>query len=131
MTVFFGLPVELLEAHRIFGVPVPSDTENYRYKSECLSAHLQTFGLDLFHTDRGQYIIGYEFEGVGVGAGEDHKSFVSCRKFLAQLSEMTHNFNVAIKLAKADLSVVNLYPMEYETYAVHYPEPFIIEGGEA
>ena len=130
MTVFFGLPVELNEAHRIFGVPVQIVTWDYQ-ASDALRDHLKSFGVNLFHTDKGQYIIGYEFKGLNMWAGEDYKSFVSCRKFLAQLSEMTHNFNVAMKLANADLSVVNLYPMECDTYTVHYPEPFIIEGEEA
>lgn len=54
MTVFFGLPVELNEAHRIFGIPVQIVTWDYQ-ASDALRDHLKSLGVNLFHTDKGQY----------------------------------------------------------------------------
>ena len=124
MTVYFGIPVEKEEAHRIFGISVP--TEENVYKAPFLNNYLSSFELKLYYTDKGQFIIGFILENLNPGGGEDGKSFVSFEKFIAQLCEVNQKFKEAMKLAKADLSAVNIYPMESETYIVNHPEPVII-----
>lgn len=55
MTVYFGIPVEKEEAHRIFGISVPTEENVYK------APYLSSFELKLYYTDKGQFIIGFIF----------------------------------------------------------------------
>jgi len=128
MPLVFGIPVEMNEAMRIFGLPY--DPKIYHENYNILSAHLKQYDVNLFCTDKGQYIFGYLIDGLDMWAGKLHKNFVQYHLLIAKFQELAVKFRVAMKMLNADLREVKLYPMECKCYTVNYPEPVIIEIDE-
>ena len=137
--LFFGIPVTLEEAYRIFGVDIEMIKEEIVLKHKCnlgmyhtIQAHLNDYmyaylgkkavKLNVISTDKGQYVIGYRIE-------EDilpWNRFKNVDDFIALLIDLKELFYEEMGECNADLSVVTLEIMEGESEVVHNPMPYII-----
>lgn len=132
MTVFFGIPVKLDEAMRIFGLPCNVDECNNLDKNIILRlrGHLEQCGVYFFQLYNGQFIFGYVIGGLDVCAGRDRESFVPYYQMMTKLHELAKQFHTAMRLLKADLREVFVYSDSEEGigYSVKNPEPMVFEG---
>jgi len=141
--LFFGIPVTLEEAYRIFGVDIENATEEIVLRHKCLGmhhaiqAHLNDYmctylgkkavKLKVISTDKGQHVIGFKIE-------EDispWKRFIirspkNVDDFIALLKDLKELFYEEMGKCNADLSVVTLEIMEGEPEVVNNPMPYII-----
>lgn len=137
--LFFGIPVTLEEAYRIFGVDIKNVKEEIVLKHKCdlgmyhmIQAHLNDYmhtylgkkaiKLNVISTDKGQHVIGYKIE-------EDispWNRFKNVDDFIALLVDLKKLFYEEMGKCNADLSVVTLEIMEGEPEVVHNPMPYII-----
>lgn len=137
--LFFGIPVTLEEAYRIFGVDIENVTEEIVLLHKCdlgmyhaIQAHLNDYmctylgkkavKLKVISTDKGQHVIGYKIE-------EDispWNRFKNVDDFIALLKDLKELFYEETGKCNADLSVVTLEIMEGEPEVVNNPMPYII-----
>lgn len=137
--LFFGIPVTLEEAYRIFGVDIKNVKEEIVLKHKCdlgmyhtIQSHLNDYmytylgkkaiKLNVISTDKGQHVIGYRIE-------EDispWNRFKNVDDFIALLVDLKKLFYEEMGKCNANLSVVTLEIMEGEPEVVHNPMPYII-----
>jgi hypothetical protein len=137
--LFFGIPVTLEEAYRIFGVDIENVKQEIVLKHKCdlgmyhtIQAYLNDYmyiylgkkaiKLNVISTDKGQHIIGYKIE-------EDispWNRFKNVDDFIVLLNDLKELFYEEMRKCNADLSVVTLEIMEGEHEVVHNPMPYII-----
>jgi hypothetical protein len=139
-SLFFGIPVTLDEAYRIFGINIENVKKEiilkYKYNNPgvyyVIQAHLDKYiytylqekavKLNVISTDKGQYVIGYRIE-------EDispWNRFKNVDDFITLLVDLKKLFYEEMGKCNADLSVVTLEIMEGEHEVVHNPMPYII-----
>lgn len=137
--LFFGIPVTLEEAYRIFGVDIENVKQEIVLKYNCdLQKHHLMYAylceymffylgkkkvrMNVLPTDKGQHVIGYKIE-------EDispWNRFKNVDDFIELLLDLKELFYEEIVECNADLSVVTLETMEGEPEIVHNPIPYII-----
>ena len=137
--LFFGIPVTLEEAYRIFGIDIERIKQEIVLKHKCnlgmyhtIQAHLNDYmytylgkkaiKLNVISTDKGQYVIGYRIE-------EDispWNRFKNVDDFIALLIDLKTLFYEEMWKCNADLSVVTLEIMEGEPEVANNPIPYII-----
>jgi hypothetical protein len=137
--LFFGIPVTLEEAYRIFGVDIENVKQEIVLKYKCnlgmyhtMQAHLNDYmytylgkkavKLNVISTDKGQHVIGYKIE-------EDispWNRFKNVDDFIVLLVDLKKLFYEEMGECNADFSVVTLEIMEGESEIVNNPMPYII-----
>lgn len=138
--LFFGIPVTLEEAYRIFGVEIENVKQEIVLKHKCdiqkhhhlIYAYLCEYmfmylgkkkvRINVLPTDKGQHVIGYKIE-------EDispWNRFKNVDDFIVFLDDLKTLFYEEMGKCNADLSVVTLEIMEGEPEVVHNPMPYII-----
>jgi hypothetical protein len=125
-SIHFGIPVEVREAYRIFGIPFdPNEFEWGIATSKGntpLTTYLAQFGLIVGYTDKEQYVIGFklkEFCEVG-------ENMMTSSRVIAKLAHLSSKWYAAMNAAKADMTCVNIYPIESEIVPTVMPEPCLL-----
>ena len=113
MVLYVGYPVTYETACELFGMP--NNTPN-------LEDTIRKQGLELYRTDKGQYILGLEVHEVANLWGE----FVSVEDGIVFILHQTKRVRECLRNAKVDLSDFYIECMEEEPIRVHYPDPYLI-----
>lgn len=135
MPVYFGLPLNLDEVIRILNISelIDNNLELLRYpikdyqmdsfKYEQINKYLKSLTkLNLFSTDKGQYILGYKIQQID----DVWNNFTTTDKLIEILNQLKTDFEEDIIILNVDLFHVELERMENDNIYVNYPQPCII-----
>ena len=137
MTVYFGIPVTIIEAYRIFGINIENTIEEILkkynltreiyidgYLVDVLNKYLkESCKIKIYSTDKGMYVIGYEIKEVS----NVSDTFINMDNFIILLLQLKKLFIEETIRLNADLSKVNLAYMEgNDNDIVSNPIPYII-----
>ena len=134
MPTYFGLPLNLNEIIRILNLSTLMDNtfesftrQIYDYEIyNKIRKHIKSStNLDLFITDKGQYILGYEIKEIN----DVWNNFVDADQLIEILKQLKINFEEDMLTLNADLFHVELERMENDNIYVNYPKPFVIQWG--
>lgn len=143
MPLYFGIPVDMNEAIRIFGLDIsviekeiienkPNFLKNkqeiiysydlFQYLDKYFKNHYTD--IRIFATDKGQYIIGYVIEE----PSDVWNKFINVDEFIILILQLRKKFADEMAALHADLSEVVLEYMEGATNAekTKNPTPYII-----
>lgn len=136
MSTYFGLPLNLDEIIRILNISTlientfesltrqPKNYEIIHIKYYQIKKYIKSCSkMDLFETDKGQYILGYEIKQIR----DVYNNFTSVNKLIEILRQLKTDFEEDIIILNADLFHVELERMENDNIYVNYPEPCIIQ----
>jgi hypothetical protein len=135
MPVYFGLPLNLDEVIRILNIsdliynkfetsPYPiKDYQINSFKYEQINKYVKSCTkLNLFSTDKGQYILGYKIKQID----DVWNNFTTADKLIEILNQLKTDFEEDMITLNADLFHVELERMENDNIYVNYPQPCII-----
>jgi hypothetical protein len=141
MTLYFGIPVCLREAFRIFRqdiefveqkclnkLNIKKDTNYYidNILLNEINEYLKTnTTIQVFPTDKGQYIIGYEIEE----PSNVWSKFINVDNFVIKVMNLKNKFSEEMCILNANLNEVTLEYMECskkDQIKVKNPIPYII-----
>jgi len=135
--LFFGIPVTIEEAYRIFKIDIEAIKQEIVLKynfsmyhtiqarlCDYINSYLknQNLKIEVLPTDKGQYIIGYKIEEEVTPWGE----FKNIDDFIILLLNLKKQFSREIVVCNADLTIVTLERMEGEPEVVNNPIPYLI-----
>ena len=136
MPTYFGLPLNLDEIIRILNISTlienyfelltrqPTSNEINHIKYSQIKKYIKSCTkLDLFMTDKGQYILGYEIKYIR----DVWNNFTSADKLIEILKQLKDDFEEDIIILNADLFHVELERMENDNIYVNYPKPCVIQ----
>ena len=128
MTVFFGFPVNILEAFRIFNLELDEiNSINDIIKSiKSLEDYLLSNNSDIkiYETTKGLYIIGYEIKEVS----NVWSKFIDTDELIFLLLKLKKKFVKDMDKLNANWNEITLKYMESETtLTIKDPTPYIIE----
>jgi hypothetical protein len=136
MPTYFGLPLNLDEIIRILNISSlienyfelltrqPTSNEINHIKYSQIKKYIKSCTkLDLFMTDKGQYILGYEIKYIR----DVWNNFTSADKLIEILKQLKDDFEEDIIILNADLFHVELERMENDNIYVNYPKPCVIQ----
>ena len=113
MVLYVGYPISYETACDLFRVS--RETTN-------IESIVRQFGLELYSTDKGQYILGLKVDPIAHLGGP----FVSVDDGLIHILEQTKKVAECIQKAAVDMSDFMIQPMEDEEIRVHNPPPYLI-----
>jgi hypothetical protein len=122
--IYIGYPVRIMEAYRIFGQTMKYDLYNYKNDTD-LSKYLQKYQLDLYSTDKGQHIIGFEIKEFN----DMWNHFTNVDESVILIMNNKRIFKERMALAKADTTKVTIEYMESgvdDAETFDNPEPYIM-----
>jgi hypothetical protein len=141
MPVYFGFPINYEEAFRILNLDLELATQNILDKNKNLQkdniwsgyyyVQLEQYfknkpiKLNIFPTDKGQFIIGYEIKE----AEDVWNKFINMDEFMVLLFQLKKKFQEEMELLNADWASVKLEYMEgsvEQQIVVKNPIPYII-----
>ncbi len=143
MPTYFGLPLNLNEIIRILNISTIIDNtfelimnkqhnknrqlydyeiNNFKFYEirKYVKSHTK---LDLFVTDKGQYILGYKI----IQIADVWNNFVDADQLIEILKKLKIDFEEDMLTLNAELFHVELERMENDNIYVNYPKPFIIQ----
>lgn len=136
MPLYFGLPLNLDEIIRLLNLSSciddalnlftkqPKNYEiihvKYYQIRKFIKMHTE---LDLFATDKGQYILGYEIKQIS----DVWNNFTNYDEFIEILKNFKQKFDEDILTLNIDLFHVELERMENDEMYVNYPQPCVIQ----
>ncbi len=134
MPTYFGLPLNLNEIIRILNISTLIDDafesftrQIYDYEIyDKIRRYIKSrskLNLDLFSTDKGQYILGYEIKEIG----DVWNDFVDADQLIEILKQLKTDFEEDMLTLNADLFHVELERMENDNIYVNYPKPCVIQ----
>ena len=141
MPVYFGLPLNIDEIIRLLNISesnIKEFNEHYyrdiKYHTSyfhdnyvkylIVSSHLKNkTKIDIFTTDKGQFILGYRIDEIR----DVWNEFMNVDEFIEVLNKLKINFEEDINTLNIDLFHVELERMENTSVYVNYPKPFIID----
>ena len=128
MPVYFGFPVTIREAYRLFDVKFEETERTWFLQGmalQHLDTHFENLGLSiqLYSTDKGQCIVGYEIEEVS----NVWSKFINVDEFINKLTTLKETFAQDINKYIQNFSEVTLEYMEGEPEKISFPIPYIIE----
>jgi hypothetical protein len=125
--LYIGYPVCLKEAYRIFGQTIGLEGNRF-IDYEKLSKYLKPFGLDIYDTSKGQYIVGLKIDEFG----NMWDKFTNVDDSIILLLKYKKEFKDKMILHEADISNVTIEFMECskeDIITIHNPEPYVINWG--
>ena len=134
MPLYFGLPVGIEEAYRLFDLNFAEIQkeimQEYNMCSDCyfvdyLNKHLMTdkITIKIFYMGLGMSIVGYQIQETNIF----EKQFINVNDFIIQLTNLKTLFAMETKKFENNFSEITLEHMEDEPEVVHFPEPYIID----
>jgi hypothetical protein len=143
MPTYFGLPLNLDEIIRILNISTILDNAfelimNKQHNKNCQLydydiEHFKIYEirkyiksrtkLDLFVTDKGQYILGYKI----IQISDVWNNFINADQLIELLKQFKVDFEEDMLTLNAELFHVELERMENDNIYVNYPQPFVIE----
>ncbi len=125
--VYVGYPVNLEEALRLFNLTFDEKLESpYHYHSQCrkfIDSSIKKFGLNFYCADKNLHIIGIDAKELLGNCWSTHRTVDESLMILLQLKSEVVN---GMKMAKVDMSRVEITHMEGEDTIVSNPEPYLI-----
>jgi hypothetical protein len=142
MTVYFGIPVDIYEACRIFGLDIERASfhimKKYNFDDQDKVVHyLPNYlrkvlkknydtKIQIHRTYKFQYVIGYEVKEINIIGGRYHLYNVD--EFMMLLLQLKKQFTEEMKIMLADLSEVLIDHIEDEPEVVKEPMPFLVSN---
>jgi hypothetical protein len=143
MPTYFGLPLNIDEIIRILNISTILDNafelimnkqhnknrQLHDYDIEQFKIHeirkyiKSRTKLDLFVTDKGQYILGYKI----IQISDVWNNFINADQLIELLKQFKVDFEEDMLTLNAELFHVELERMENDNIYVNYPQPFVIE----
>ncbi len=143
MPTYFGLPLNIDEIIRILNISTIIDNsfESIMNKQHNKNRQLYDYDieqfkiyeirkyiksctkLDIFVTDKGQYILGYKINQIS----DVWNNFINADQLIELLKQFKVDFEKDMLTLNADLFHVELERMENDNIYVNYPQPCVIE----
>ncbi len=137
MPLYSGLPVAIEEVFRLFNLDMESANSSISEKYKCpktathyyFSDYINDFlkkkhlELQVFITDKGQHIIGYEIKE----PSDVWNKFTTTTKMISLLSQYKNKFLEEINEYSSNFKYVKIEYMEGEPEIIEFVEPFVIE----
>lgn len=123
MPIYFGLPVSLEEAYRLFD---EDDEDDY---GENLNDFFKKENMKMraYSTDKGQYIIGYVIHSDPIEGFDGKNGMKEVDSFIILLTNLKTLYHTEINKYKKNFKNVTLQAIENESIEVEYPQPYIID----
>ena len=145
MPTYFGLPLNLNEIIRILNISTFLDNkfelimnkqynknrqlhdyEVEHFKINEIRKYIKSLTkLDIFVTDKGQYILGYKINQIT----DVWNNFINVDQLIELLKQFKVDFEKDMLTLNAELFHVELERMENDNIYVNYPKPFVIQWG--
>lgn len=143
MPTYFGLPLNLNEIIRILNISTFLDNKFELIMNKQHNKNRQLYDydiehfkiyeirkyiksltkLDLFITDKGQYILGYKI----IQIADVWNNFINVDQLIQLLKQFKVDFEKDMLILNAELFHVELERMENDNIYVNYPQPCVIE----
>jgi hypothetical protein len=150
MPVYFGLPLNINEIMRLLNITphkpeqvAKEYTNSTKYTEYNESEYAEYFkyddqyakyltvksylknksNIDIFSTDKGQYILGYTIDEIR----DVWNNFTNVDELIEILNKLKNDFEKDINILNIDLFHVELERMENNPVYVNCPKPFIME----
>lgn len=143
MPTYFGLPLNLDEIIRILNISTILDNafelimnKQHNKNRQLYDYDIEQFKiyeirkyiksltkLDLFVTDKGQYILGYKI----IQIADVWNNFINVDQLIELLKQFKVDFEKDMLTLNAELFHVELERMENDNIYVNYPQPCVIE----
>ena len=116
MVLYVGYPITYETGCSLLKIPIDTNSNESFLKA------VKKVGLQFHSTDKGQYILGLEVEGVS----DLWTTFVSVDDAMVRIIQIKKKLNEIIHKANIDLSDFMLEKMEGEPERVYNPEPYLV-----
>jgi hypothetical protein len=126
MPVYFGIPVNMNEAYRLFGLEKKVDDTCQSWDDLMVFLKEKGMRMELFATDKGQFILGYIIKE----PSDVWTKFTNVDQSIHILTMLKTEFSWEIEPYKANFREVELEYMEGEPETVRFMVPYIIEYKE-
>ena len=125
MPVYFGFPVTIREAFRLFNLQFDEDIPKFNLDLQ-LNMHLDKFGLDIcmYNISKDMYIIGYTIDEIS----NVWSKYINVDELIILLTSLKIKFANDITKYGANFSKIKIeYAEEEKSEIIHFPVPYIIE----
>jgi hypothetical protein len=122
--IYIGYPVRMKEAYRIFGQQMQYGEFDYK-NDKIMSTYLREYGLDVYSTDKGQYIIGIQVNEFN----DMWNHFTNVDESITLLLKYKKLFKEKMRKASANTGHVVIEYMEScedDAEIIFNPEPYVI-----
>jgi len=137
MPLYFGFPLNLEETIRILNITYLIDNALEQQQQIDSNLNIEVFmqseikkylknnnsKLNLFSTDKGQYVLGYEIESVS----DVWNEFIDVNNFIVLLKNLTIEFKNELLILNAITSKVMFERMENTGVRMTNPKPCVIQ----
>ncbi len=125
--VYVGYPVNLKESLRLFNLVFNEKLESeYHYDYQCtkfIDRSIKKYSLNFYCLDKNLHVIGINAGELLGSCWNSHRTVDESLMILLQLKSEVVN---GMKMAKVDMSNIEITHMEGEDIIVSNPEPYLI-----